>query len=124
MADIQQNFEKQAGENKTVRFTLSDADGARLILTGRTVRWIMKRHPTSAAYLITKQTGGQGVTVASVSPAEDGLIDVAIDGDDDEDLAGVFCHEAHVSDAESPEGWIVVALGDVTIHPSGLSSFP
>lgn len=120
MAQVAQNFEIQAGEHLfTVRFTLTDSTGAALNLaglSGASIKWALKRHPT-AADLVSKQEGA-GITIVGLASA--GIIDVILSSGDSSELAGVYYHEARVADAALKKQ--VVALGHATIHPSGLST--
>lgn len=70
------------GADKILRFTVVDAAGATQIITGWTVRFTMAKHVEDDP-LITKATGGSGI---SLSNPTEGILDVSIVAADTEDM--------------------------------------
>lgn len=91
-----QNFEMHKGDTRTVTVTVTDDDDQAVNLTGATVKWAVANTPTSAT-LISKQTGGSGI---SITNATGGVFVITLVPADTSSLsARTYYHEAQVTDA-------------------------
>lgn len=96
MTSTDQDFTLVAGNNPTLSFTVRDADGNVLNLTGATAAWSMWAVAATAA-AIDKATGGDGITIPT--PAS-GVVLVALDEADSLSLAqGLYLHQLEITDA-------------------------
>ncbi len=73
------NFEKTAnifvGEDKQVKFPVYDDDSSEAVkpaldVSGFAMTWILRKSDTAADALLTKATGGQGITVTGTFDAD------------------------------------------------------
>lgn len=95
MAARNQNFQMHKGDTRTVTVAVVDDDDIAVDLTGATVKWAVANTPTSAT-LISKQTGGLGI---SVTDAVGGVFVITILPADTSSLrARTYYHEAQVTD--------------------------
>lgn len=62
------------------------SDGTPVDLTGATIKFSAKRHPDFAAVLISKATGGQGITIDGDQVAHKGKATIALAPGDTHDL--------------------------------------
>ena len=93
-----QDFEIDAGDDKTVRFTVEMGPGAPPDLTGATVRWGAAASREDAAVLIDKPNGAG----AAVADAVNRLVDVTLAPADTAGLDGRYEH------------WLLVTTGSKT----------
>lgn len=63
------------GEDRVLRFTVVDADGVAVNITGWALEWVLRVVPASTAASLTKTTGGGGITITS---GAGGICEVAI----------------------------------------------
>ena len=87
-----QTFSMQGGDSKTIEVTLVDAAGVPVDVTGATITYRIAAAPHNTA-LVTKTTGGNGVTIAA------SVVTIVLAPDDTADLNGVYHHELEVVDA-------------------------
>ena len=109
MTKTQQNFNYWIGGEKTIRFTVSDDDGASIDLTGASVWWLMQDEPDSGSLILLK-TGGSGITISGCTA------DVLIAASLTEGcaLSGTYPHQLTASGVgNTPD---VLAVGVVTVH--------
>ena len=110
------DFDYHAGDNKPIDFTLTEADGVTPIdLTGATLRWGLFVRLTDAQALLSKATGGSGITVTD---AAQGKLRIAMAKVDTVGLAGRYEHELEL--VESGGADETMATGTVTIPVTGL----
>lgn len=104
MPVIAQDFTLNVGDDQSLSFAAKQSDGTTALdLTGATVKWKLSRTPQTAA-LVTKQTGGSGITVDS---AASGTFTVTLESADTATLArGRYYHETQVIDASGNESTI------------------
>ena len=72
------------GEDKIIRYTVVDSAGAAVDVAGYTAEWVLRLGPDGPTAIITKTTGGSGITLPA--PTTDGIIEVAIDDIDTDNL--------------------------------------
>jgi hypothetical protein len=101
------DFRLKKNTDFTLSFTAKDQDGAAVNLAGATIKWSMKEtDDEDATALITKSTGGAGVTVTNAAA---GIFQVEIADTDTEDLAvGKYVHEATITTS----GGRIISLTD------------
>lgn len=58
-----QDFEYWTGEDKTLRYTITDVAGASVDMTGASAFWLLQDEPDSGSLILLK-TGGSGITVS------------------------------------------------------------
>ena len=109
MADNVQNFEMHAGDDQDLAFTVKDEAGSAVDITGFTIAWRLATHVT-APMLVSKATGG-GITITD---AVQGEFTVALAAADTAGLAGVYYHEAELTDGGGDIS--TIATGHVTLH--------
>lgn len=102
-----QDFSIQQGEDYTLEFTVSDKD-----LTGAGARWILAKSSASNAALVSK-TVGVGVTIPV---GTDGVVNVALDDTDTNDIDGTFHHELEVTDSSGAVQ--IVSIGCILVAAS------
>lgn len=93
-----QNFSLTAGDTGELDFSAYQADGTTpLDLTGADIVWKMTRFPGDAADpVVSKATGGGGITITSTSA---GTFKVALDPADTADIAPLrYFHGVKVTD--------------------------
>ena len=106
-AAVAQNFRLHIGEDVTVAFTVTDADGANVNLTGNSVAWAMRTHELATA---------DTLTIAGSSLGDGTFSIVFVDTNTDAINPGVYYHEAKYTDASLNES--VVVRGSVQLDPS------
>ena len=72
MPATNQNFSMHAGDAKALEFTVTDDAGAVVDLTGMSALWLLSRHPSDAAPLLSKD-----VTIAEALAAADEFLRLA-----------------------------------------------
>lgn len=102
------NFRLKKNTDFTLEFTAKNAAGAAIDLTSATIKWSMKEtEDEEAAALISKATGGSGITITS---AANGVFEVEIEDTDTEDLdVGTYVHEATIT----LSGGRIISLTDI-----------
>lgn len=96
MPNTGQNVEMWEGEYKEIPFTVQDADGVAVNLTGATLTWKLCRNGPDSTVLLTK-TSGSGI---SLVVAASGTAKVTLAEADTADLGGVaYYHELVVKDS-------------------------
>ena len=109
-----QNLAIVAGDSTTVQFTVSNASGGILDLTGaQAVRWVMSAVPAPPAIL--SKALGSGITITN---ATGGVVQVALLSADTNTLSGTYYHELQIEDVNS--NWSTVAQGIIAIAPHTL----
>ena len=103
-----QNVVTRSGDSRRLQFTVTDAAGAAVDLTGATITWALATK-LGGTTLLTK-TIGAGITVNGASA---GQFYVAVDPADTASLAGTYYHEAEVVDALANKA--TVAVGTLTV---------
>jgi hypothetical protein len=97
------------GEDKTLEFTVLEADGSAQDLSGWAIEWVLRREPGGSA-LVTKEVGS-GITVST--PAS-GVLQVAVaDVDTDPLPAGRYWHALRRADSGTEA---VLAYGQVALR--------
>lgn len=113
--NIGHNDEFFTGEDKTVRFTVAQADDVTpQDITGWTLSWMVKRKPTDvdASAVITKTTAS-GIQLTT---PEQGICTVSVTDDDTTTLkAGLYYHELKRT---NPGVETVLSQGTVTLRQS------
>ncbi len=97
------------GEDRTLRFTVVDANDAAVDITGYALEWVMRERPGSDMATLTKTTGS-GITITD---GPNGLCEVAIA--DANTLAldpGTYFHTLRRTDDGSET---VLSFGDVIL---------
>ena len=105
---IPQDFEMVSGDDKTVRFTVTDQDGVAQDLTGASATWAFSRRARRAA--IATKTVGSGITI---SDAANGIVDVTVARADTETIEGDFYHELEIVDGGGTKS--TAAYGTMTV---------
>ena len=115
---VPQDFELVSGNDKTLRFTLTDENGDPVNLTGATIIWAFAKTATSKASLFD-YTSPANVTITD--PPTDGLFEVDIQRADTEGFkGGEYYHECRVQSAAGNK--ITVAYGVVTLLDNVIDS--
>jgi hypothetical protein len=109
-----QNFVMWAGEAKEIRIPCVDENGDALTLTGATIAWELRARQGAAA-LVTKGTGGSGITLETTDATDDTVV-IALEPEDTAALRGVYLHEAAITGAQAA----FLSGGVVTINASYL----
>jgi hypothetical protein len=98
------------GEDRTLRFSVVDADGLAQNISGWTLEWVLRERPWGTEALISKTTGA-GITITN---AAGGVCEVAIADDDTINLApGAYVHTLRRSNAGAET---VLAFGDAVLQ--------
>lgn len=111
MTKQNQDFVMWAGDNKLIDVTVVDGDGVAVDITGATIKWVLAKTAGDSA-LVTKTTG-DGITITDAAA---GKFRVTLVPADTESLAGVYYHEAEVTDASSQVS--TVLIGKVIVYKS------
>jgi len=85
------DFSMYSGDSKTLEITITDSDGVAVDLTGATVKYAIALSSTASAALVSKATGGSGITTAS------NVATVTLASADTATLAGVYYHEMEIT---------------------------
>lgn len=104
------DHEMVQGDTVALDFSIVDAAGDAVDLTGATVRWQMSRSVQATAIL--SKSVGSGITVTN---AAGGLFTVDLAPADTVDLAGTFYYEAEIIDAS--DNVSTVRTGQIKILP-------
>lgn len=114
---VPQNFELVSGNDKTLKFTLTDEDDAAVDLTGATIVWAFAKTATAKSPLF-EYTSPTNVTITDASG---GLFEVEIQSADTLVLkGGEYYHEARVESAAGNK--ITVAYGVVSLLDNVIDS--
>ncbi len=98
------------GEDRTLRFSVTDAVGLPLSISGWTLEWVLRERPWGAQALVTKTTGA-GITITD---APNGVCEVALADDDTIALApGAYFHTLRRTNAGFET---VLAFGDAVLQ--------
>lgn len=109
-APISTTYNLFIGEDRTLRFTVVDANDAAVDISGYALEWVMREKPASATADITKATGS-GITITD---GPNGLCEVAItDADTLALLPGTYFHTLRRTDDDSET---VLSFGDVILR--------
>lgn len=106
--------EMWAGNSLTVPLTITDPAGAAVDLASSAVVWQLAISPADPA-LVTKSTGGGGVTIIDAAAGE---CEITLDPADTADLAGVYYQEAQVTDPAGHVTTVDLETPWLTIKPS------
>ena len=101
------------GDTGHFRFTVTDADGAVVNLTGATATLTVKKYEDDVTAILTK-TEADGLTL--VAPQTGGLIDLEVEPADTATLApGYYRYDLEVQPGEYvytvDSGWLVITTG-------------
>ena len=110
---IQQDFSIPSGDDVVLNFTVSDDQMSSL--SGATVRWRAYHQKFTVPYgepVISKQTGGNGITITN---AANRLFDVSISESDTQNLTGRYYHEAEVEDASGNKSTVTIGIMTITL---------
>jgi len=86
------DFSMYSGDSKSLAITITDSDGVAVDLTGATVKYAIAASATATTKLVSKQTGGLGITTAS------NVATVPLVPADTASLAGIYYQECEVTD--------------------------
>lgn len=112
MTKTAQDFEFWTGEDKTVRYTVTDATtGASINLAGYSASWILQDEPDSGSLL--KYVTGDGLTVSGCTAA----IDLSASDTSGCNLSGTYYTELSACDLQN--NIAVLAVGTARIHRRG-----
>jgi len=101
------DFSMYSGDSKTLAITITDKSGSAVDLTGATVKYAIAGSATATTKLVSKQTGGAGITTAL------NVATVTIDPADTEAIAGIFYQEIETTDIN---GYVSTSMvGTITI---------
>jgi hypothetical protein len=96
-----------AGDDVTLRFSITDTSGSPQDMSGNTACWILQDEIDSGSWLISKAAVISGC-----------LVDVTISGSDDTaTLSGTYYHELAATASGSA---VTLAVGTVTINRSSI----
>lgn len=117
-----QNTEIYAGNDRTLEIPVKNPDGSAKDITGASIAWVMKKHPWSTSNVLSKATGGSGITILD---AANGLFEIAITNSDTAALldalnaeGDLYWHAAEVTDGA---GLVcTVTTGYITLKRAGL----
>ena len=98
------SFEMYSGDTKTLAVAITDADGNAVTLTGATCAYTIRTAITSTTALVTKATGGSGITVSGST------VTISLAPADTADLDGTYYHELQITDSA---GHVSTAFQDV-----------
>lgn len=103
-----------AGNKRTLRFTVLDAEGAAFDLTGYDVRWALSKYGASGSYTTTAEVNKHSDNASEIT-VTDNVVDVVLVGADTANLsAGDYYHELEIVDGSDES--LVVAVGDVELR--------
>lgn len=102
MTDFNQNVEMVAGTDHVITITLVPATD----ISGLTIDWVLTK--IDGTVVVTKQTGGQGV---SITDGPNGVFTITLADTDTDGLRGEYRHEAMITDGSGNED--VVTKGRV-----------
>lgn len=89
-----------AGSEKSLEFNIYDSTGSPLSLNGCTVKWYLFPYGEPTASVITKVSGGSGITI-SASP--NNLFTVTVIGSDTLQLEGKYIQQPVIIDSATSE---------------------
>lgn len=110
-----QHFEMISGDTATITVTVDDGAGGVVDLTGATVTFAMSKDKPGSRFNATAKitkTVGDGVTLTDPT---NGVMTVALDAADTDDLSGRYHYEIEVTDTSSNVA--TVTTGIITIKP-------
>lgn len=99
-----------SGDAITLEFAVTDEDGDAANITATTARFVVSRTLTADPVISTEAS--PATAVATITNAAGGIFQVAIDGDDTEDLSGTYLFETELEDASGDKA--TVARGYLT----------
>ena len=106
---VRQTVEIFAGDSHTLAFSVVDAAGTAIDLTGATIKWKMARSGVIPAEII--KSIGSGITVTN---AAGGQFTVDLTTTDTAPLLGLYYFQALVIDSAGNQS--VIAHGDLTLN--------
>lgn len=98
MTKFGQSFSMVAGDSKVIVAPITDAAGAAQSLTGATIVWKLRTANVEGAILLTKQTGGAGITLTTTTATND-TVNVALDDSDTVTFGGT----SHYQECEATD---------------------
>ena len=109
MTKTQQDFTYYTGEDKDLRYTITDENDASLLTTSMTAEWYLRDEPDSAS-LLRYATSGSGVSLSGCT------ITVSVAASDTAGctLSGTYYTELAASDSAGKAA--ALAWGYATIH--------
>jgi hypothetical protein len=110
-----QNFEMAQGDYKELDFTVKNAAGVVVNIAGATINWMLTTQDDLDVALLSKATGGSGITITDGAAGE---CQVALDPLDTKEFDGVYHHELQLIDGSGNPN--VVAEGTVEILESAI----
>lgn len=108
MSSVHQDLTVYQGDAATLTFTVKDADGVVVDITGATIRWQMARDPGDATALLSKSTIASPGGIL-ITDGDAGVFTVTITAGDTSLFEGAYYHEARVDDA-------VVIVGTINVN--------
>jgi len=111
--DKNQNFEIWAGNSAQIDFAITNSTtgcGMDLPSASSVIWHLLSDSDTPTPALITKSTGGSGITVSTSTAS------VVLGPIDTSSLSGVYVHQARVTDTSGST--VTVSIGTVTINKS------
>ena len=106
-AQVEQNFSAAIGEDRTLTFTVLDAAGAAVDVTGATITWAMRTHELSTVNVLAITATSLGGAAGTFNVVITDALTIAID-------PRVYYHSAKVTDSSAIE--TVVALGTASFY--------
>jgi len=112
MTKVRQDFEYWTGEDKILTYTIYDAAGASVDMSGACARWVIQDEPDSGSLIVYK-TAGSGVVVSGST------VKVTLAGSHTAGCAwdGQFYTELAASDSSGNDE--VLAVGWANVHRRG-----
>lgn len=110
-----QSFSIVRGQNKDLRFTVTDNDDAVVDLSGASARFAMTRNPKSSSKVLDSDASPQTATI-DLTDALTGIVVVSIDDAVTDTLSGDYYYELKVTSGAGIE--VVVARGWISYELS------
>lgn len=96
MTSKNQNIDDHtSGDTLIIEVEVSNTDGTAKDITSASIEWVLAKRRGGTA-VISKSAAGGGI---SITDAVAGLFEVTIDPADTDSLAGLYFHEAEVTDS-------------------------
>lgn len=112
MTEINQDATLYAGDDRTLRFTLTDAAGAPLNLTGYELAWALRG---AGGLVEIAKSLGSGIAVVGLATA--GVVDVTLTHTDTIGL-GAFGHPHQLEGTDASGNVSTLAEGVITVRAS------
>lgn len=112
-----QNVDFHAGDDEIIGVHVTvdgTPTGAAVDLTGASITWILQRSITDASPVLTRSTGGGGVTITAPT---NGDFEIALTDVETDPLSGGYYHRATVTDAGGDVSSVVEGVATVSPKP-------